>query len=233
MRNLAFIPARGGSKGVPGKNMRLLNGKPLIFYTFEWAKKSNIFSDIFVSTDCPITLEYSIKIGAKFTNLRSNNSNLDSQSASELILSHQNNKTIDLNNYDFIWYLQPTSPQREKNIGKHITSLINKNKNIDSLASFILVPKKYNPEWQFRINEKGYIFNDSLNLISNKKELSNTYIRDGRFYITKTSYFLKYKKLIGEKCFPILLDSKNNVNIDNIDDWNKAKKYINDIPINS
>ena len=65
MRHLAFIPARGGSKGVPGKNMRLIKGKPLLFFTYEWAKDLNIFNEIFVSTDCPITLEYAISLGAK------------------------------------------------------------------------------------------------------------------------------------------------------------------------
>ena len=85
MRNLAFIPARGGSKGVPGKNMRLLNGKPLLFYTFNWAKESDLFEEIYVSTDCPITLEYAIKLGAKHTSLRCISTKPDSQTASELI----------------------------------------------------------------------------------------------------------------------------------------------------
>ena len=193
MRNLAFIPARGGSKGVPGKNMRLINGKPLMFYTINWAKNVGIFDKIFISTDCPITLEYGLKLGVSYTDLRITDKNLDKQSAVDLIISHQQNKSIELNDYDFIWYLQPTSPIRHKDMAKTIIDLINKNKNFDSLLSFIEVPDEYNAEWQFKINN-GYVFKEEREIITRRQDLPKRYIRDGRFYVTKVSSFLKNKK---------------------------------------
>ena len=72
MKHLAFIPARGGSKGVPAKNMRLINGKPLLSYTCDWATDLDIFDNIFLSTDCPVTLEYGIQKGIANTILREN-----------------------------------------------------------------------------------------------------------------------------------------------------------------
>jgi CMP-N-acetylneuraminic acid synthetase len=224
MRHLAFIPARGGSKGVPGKNMRLLNGKPLLFYSFNWAKEIDIFDDIFISTDCPITLEYGISLGAKNTLLRNFSKALDKQTAIDLLISHHSNKSINLKDYDFIWYLQPTSPLRNQMMADLLISLIEKNKDLDSIVSFISVPKQYNAQWQFQINSEGYMHSNDFDLIPNRQTLPKRFVRDGRFYVTKTSYFLEARKLIGEKCIPIILDANLHVNIDTIEDWNKAKK---------
>ena len=223
MKHLAFIPARGGSKGVPGKNMRLINGKPLLSYTYDWALNLNIFDTIFISTDCPITLEYGIQKGAKNTYLRTSN-NFDNQSASELIMSHQFNKTLNIKDYNYIWYLQPTSPIRNKQMGEKIIDLISNKNDFESIVSFIEVPNEYNSNWQFKLNSEGFMKNENHNLISRRQDLPKSYIRDGRFYIIETSYFLDNKKFIGDKCIPLILDGKRHVNIDNIDDWEKAKK---------
>ena len=205
MKHLAFIPARGGSKGVPGKNMRLINGRPLLDYTYSWAKDLKIFDTIFISTDCPITLEYGIQKGSKNTYLRTNN-NLDNQSASDLIIGHHLNKTLNLNEYNYVWYLQPTSPIRNKIMGEKIFNLIKNKSDFDSIISFIEVPNEYNSEWQFKLNSDGFIENKSNNLISRRQDLPKRYIRDGRFYVIETSYFLNNKKLIGEKCIPVIIE---------------------------
>ena len=228
MKNLAFIPARGGSKGVPGKNMRLINGKPLLFYTFSWARDVGIFDEIFISTDCPITLEYGLKLGATSSKLRIIDNNLDKQSAVDLIISHQQNNSIELKNYDFLWYLQPTSPIRDLCMAKKTLDLINKNKDLDSLLSFIEVPDEYNSEWQFKLDTEGYVVKEDREIITRRQDLPKRYIRDGRFYITKVSSFLNNKKLIGDKCIPIILEANMHVNIDSIDDWYKAKKVCQD-----
>ena len=224
LRHIAFIPARGGSKGVPGKNMRLINGKPLLAFTLDWAKSINLFSDIFVSTDCPITLQYALEKGSMKSNLRPFSKEIDFQSADDLILQSQNFNNLDLNNYDYLWYLQPTSPCREFKMVNDILSKIKQFFYPNSLISVTSVPEKFNSEWQYSKDEKGFLYSKETNIISRRQDLKKKFIRDGRFYITKTSYIINKKKLIGTKFVPIILDNYKHVNVDTLDDWFKAKK---------
>ena len=224
MRNLAFIPARGGSKGVPGKNMRLINGKPFLSFTIDWAKAVNLFTDIFVSTDCPITLEYALENGAKNTKLRPYAENIDFQSADDLILQSQKSNNLDLNNYDYLWYLQPTSPCRKLKMADDILFKIKQFNFPNSLISVTSVPEKYNSEWQYSQDKEGLLYCKEKNIISRRQELKKKFIRDGRFYVTKTSHLINEKETYWEKFVPIILDNYQHVNVDTLEDWFEAEK---------
>ena len=224
LKHIAFIPARGGSKGVPGKNMRIINGKPLLSFTINWARSINLFADIFVSTDCPITLEYALANGAMNSNLRPFSAKMDLQSADDLIIKSQDSNNLDLNNYDYLWYLQPTSPCRKFEMVNNILLKIKNFSYPNSLISVTTVPKKYNSEWQYKKDEEGFLYSNEKNIISRRQDLKNKFIRDGRFYITKTSQIINEKKLIGNKFVPIILDNYQHVNVDTLDDWIEAEK---------
>tara|TARA_Y100000589_G_C27007817_1_gene569537 strand:- start:100 stop:801 length:702 start_codon:yes stop_codon:yes gene_type:complete len=224
LKHLAFIPARGGSKGVPGKNMRLINGKPLLSFTLDWASSINLFSDIFVSTDCPITLQYAIEKGSMKAKLRPYSEEIDFQSADELILQCQESNYLDLNNYDYLWYLQPTSPCRKFKMVDDILFKIKEFYYPNCLISVKSVPEKFNSAWQYSKDEEGFLYSEQKNNISRRQDLKKKFIRDGRFYITKTSHIINKKKLIGKKFVPIILDNYQHVNVDTLDDWFEAKK---------
>jgi len=85
MRTLAIIPARGGSKGVPGKNLKLINGFPLIYFTIKSALKADIFSDVIVSTDDPEIAEVSRKYGALVPFIRDSSLSHDTANAVDVI----------------------------------------------------------------------------------------------------------------------------------------------------
>ena len=152
---IALIPARGGSKGIPRKNLALLNGKPLICWTIEAAIKSDLVDDLYVTTDdkeiADISESYGAKIIARPTNLAEDNSPvIDAlQHAVGTLASWK----ID---FDQIILTQATSPLRSE---KHINEAIKlfRSKVCKSLVSVQKVPHIFNPDSTFKIKDNGII----------------------------------------------------------------------------
>lgn len=112
MKNLAIITARSGSKGLKNKNIKLLNGKPLIAYSIEAAQKSNLFTEIMVSTDSEEYAEIALKLGAKVPFLRSKTNSEDNSGSWDVVMEVLKNYLKAGQKYDTICLLQPTSPLR-------------------------------------------------------------------------------------------------------------------------
>ena len=136
MNVLGIIPARGGSKGVPQKNIKLLNSKPLIFYTIQAAKASNL-SDLIVSTDCPKIAEIAKSFSVKVPFLRPNELSTDHAKSIDVAI-HALNKMEEFESkkYDAVMLLQPTTPYRSAN---HINKALDIIKNKPDLNSVISV----------------------------------------------------------------------------------------------
>lgn len=228
---LALIPARAGSKGVPFKNFKKLNGKPLIHYTLESAVKSNYIDKVFVSTDSEDILNYSNKLfNLNLNSLRPKH--LSGDKATSLSVIIYSLKYLLKNNlsFDAVVLLQPTVPFRKNNFIDESIETFYKSKS-DSLISVIPVPEKYNPYWTFINKNKDYLKYavPQKKIISRRQNLPESYIRDGSVYITKSDVLMKFNSLYGEKIGFIINDEKFNINIDNMDDWKKAEKFIKDI----
>jgi CMP-N-acetylneuraminic acid synthetase len=230
MKILGIIPARGGSKGVPGKNIKLLAGKPLLEYTTEIAIKSKFLTKIVFSSDDDKIIELAKKTGVEVPFKRPSNLAEDASPTLPLIqhaLSYY--KSIG-EEFDAVCLLQVTSPFRtlellEKALQKFISS------NLDSLISVQKVPHEYNPHWTFELNNKGNlkIATGEKKIISRRQDLPESYHRDGSIYITKTSVILKYNSLFGASIGFIESPKEWHVNIDTFDDWDKAEKLITKI----
>jgi len=227
MRILAIIPARGGSKGVPGKNIKNLGGKPLLSYTAEVAFKSSYLSEIILSSDDEDIIEIGRKIGINIPFTRPKH------------LAKDNTPTIDVIIHALEWYqsqniffdavclLQVTSPLRTVSfVNQAIKKFINS--NCDSLVSVLEVPHEYNPHWTFEINEQGNlkIATGEDKIITRRQELPKAYHRDGSIYITKTNVLLEQKSLLGKTTAFIESDVNSYVNIDTLKDWEKAEQLI-------
>jgi CMP-N,N'-diacetyllegionaminic acid synthase len=227
MRILAIIPARGGSKGVPGKNIKLLNGKPLMAYTAEIALQSKQLTEVIVSTEDIQIMEVAKSLGIKVPFLR------------PLELTKDHTPTIDVVIHAVQWYekqnsyfdavclLQVTSPFRtlnflDKAIEKFILS------DCDSLVSVQRVPQEFNPHWAFEVNADGNlkIATGETEIIPRRQELPMAFHRDGSIYITKTEVLLKQKSLYGKSIAYIESDADFYVNIDTMEDWEKAEEMI-------
>lgn len=124
-RILAIIPARGGSKGLPGKNIRELCGKPLIAWSIEHAQKSKYVDEIFISTDSQEIADVAENYGAPCPELRPAELARDTAPSSEFIVYTLNKMKNENNPFDYFILLEPTSPLRDvEDVDKSIEMLI-------------------------------------------------------------------------------------------------------------
>jgi CMP-N,N'-diacetyllegionaminic acid synthase len=226
MKILGIIPARGGSKGIPKKNIKLLGKLPLIEYTINAAKDSEIISKIVVSTDddeIAIAAEIS---GLKPPFIRPKELAQDASTSLEVVLHAIQYFEAQGVFFDAVCLLQPTSPFREKGfIDKAINKFISS--NADCLISVLPLPHEFNPHWAFEEKENGLLFiaTGEEEIITRRQDLPKSYYRDGSVYITKTDC-IKKGSLYGKSISYIQSNSDFHVNIDTMEDWEKAEKIL-------
>lgn len=226
MRILAVIPARGGSKGVPGKNIKILGDKPLIAYSIESAKKSRLLSEIMVTTDDETIADVALQWGANIPFMRPKELAEDVTPTLAVIQHALEFYESRGDFFDAVCLLQPTSPFREDGfIDAAITKF--KESKADSLVSVLPVPHEYNPHWTFETDESGFlkIATGDEKLISRRQDLPKAYHRDGAVYIMKTD-IVKQDSLYGKQLTYIESNPENYVNIDTLQDWEKASLLI-------
>lgn len=217
---IAIIPARGGSKGLPGKNIRNLNGKPLIAYTIEAALESKNISRVILSTDDVKIAEVGRKYGAEVPFLRPDHLATDSAKAIDTYkytferLEKEENIKIS----EFV-ILQPTSPFRTSN---HIDEAIDlyKNKKADSVISFC--PEHHPIMWHKYITATGKIKSIFEGTIKNRQEEKPTYFPNGAIYIFKRE-LIEQELYYTDNSFAYIMDRKDSVDIDTIDDFEYAE----------
>lgn len=217
---IAIIPARGGSKGLPGKNIKLLNEKPLIAYTIEAAIKSKKVDRVIVSTDCDKIAKIALQYGAEIPFIRPDFLATDTASSIDVFkytcdrLEKQENISIK----NFI-VLQPTSPLRTS---KHIDEAITlfKDKKAESVISFC---KEVHPIfWHKFINDEGQ-FEDVFMVddVKNRQDTRATYYPNGAIYVFDKS-ILETGQYYTKKSYAYIMEREVSVDIDTLDDF----KYI-------
>lgn len=226
MKILAIIPARFGSKGVPGKNSKPLGDKPLIAYSIEQALASKAFAKIIVSTDDEIIAKIAIQFGAEVPFMRP--SALANDTASSIAVVQHAVNFLESNNefFDAICLLQPTSPFREKGFIEKAISTFSA-ANLDALVSVLPVPHEYNPHWVFEADTKGMlqIATGENKIIKRRQDLPKAFFRDGAIYLTKIEA-IKKGSFYGEKLGYIESNPVLYVNIDTVEDWIKAEQKL-------
>lgn len=229
MKILAVIPARGGSKGIPKKNIKLLGNKPLLQFTAEKALASKLLTQVILSTDSDEIAQVGKAIGLEVPFLRPQNLALDTTPTIEVLqhaLAFYENQGVF---FDAICILQPTTPFRDEGeIDKAIEKF--KATNVDTLISVLEVPHQFNPHWAFEVDnqENLKIATGETKIISRRQELPKSYYRDGSIYLIKTNLIkegLLFKNAIGY----IESNAKNNVNLDTMEDWLLAEEIVKKI----
>ena len=226
MKILAVIPARGGSKGIPKKNIKLLGNKPLLQFTAEKALASKFLTQVILSTDSDEIAQVGKTIGLEVPFIRPQNLALDTTPTIE-VLQHALKFYEDQEVFfDAICILQPTTPFREEGV---IDKAIEKFKttNVDTLISVLEVPHQFNPHWTFEVDNQEHlkIATGDTQIIPRRQELPKTYYRDGSIYIIKTN-LIKEGVLFKNSIGYIESNPKNNVNLDTMEDWILAEKII-------
>ncbi|MDZ5471967.1 acylneuraminate cytidylyltransferase family protein [Bacillus sp. 31A1R] len=211
---LAVIPARGGSKGVPKKNIKLLNSKPLIAWTIEEARRSQYIDKLIVSSDDDEIIRISEEWGAEAPFKRPLELAQDKTPGMSPVL-HAIEK---LPGYDYIVLLQPTSPLRLcQDIDGAIELL--ELSGVDSCVS--VTETSIPPQWLYSIDKEGFmesIFN-SIDFPFQRQAGQAFYELNGAVYVATMKSILTYKKFLQEKTIPFVMPKNRSVDIDNLEDF--------------
>ena len=218
---LAIIPARAGSKGLKNKNIKLLNGKPLIAYTIMEAKKSKLISNIVVSTDSNEIASISKQYGAEVPFIRPKEFSYDNSLTYDVVKHCVDFLNAKQDIYDIILLLQPTTPFRPfSSIDRSIEILLN-DKSFDSVVSVVDVDGNH-PN-RIKVIKEGKLLNyvnQGFEDMRPRKELPKVYIRSGAIYAIRAQNFISEKSLVSKKCAPLIMNYEETINIDNINDFN-------------
>jgi len=220
---LAIIPARGGSKGLPGKNVRELCGRPLIGYAIEEAIKSKFIDRVLVSTDSEEIARIAKLEGAEVPELRPTKLASDNALAIDTYLytcEYLNSKEK-RNIEDFI-VLQPTSPLRSADDIDNSISLYHKN-SADSVIS--VVENDHPIQWNKVITTDGKLENfvkDSENNL-NRQAYEKQYVPNGAIYIFNYKYLKQTRSYYSTNTFPYIMSKENSIDIDNLFDFELAE----------
>lgn len=227
MKILGLIPARGGSKGVPQKNSKILGNQPMIAYSIISAQEATLLNEIVVSTNDETIYSIAQNLGVKPPFLRPENLALDNSTTLSVVQHTITFFEKQGQFFDAVCLLQPTNPFRElgfidRAIDKFISS------KADSLVSVLPIPHQYNPHWAFEENVDGLlqIATGEEKIITRRQDLPNAFFRDGSIYITKTEV-IKNGSLYGKNITFIESNPDYHVNIDTIADWDMAEKLCN------
>lgn len=227
MKVLGIIPARGGSKGVPRKNIRLLAGKPLLAYTAETALKSQRLARVILSTEDNEIADVAKQYGIDVPFMRP--AELAEDTTPTLsVIQHALSKLSELGEeYDAVCLLQPTNPLRRAEDIDNCIELL-ESTGADSVVSVLPVPAEFNPAWVYVGNSNGFIklLNGEEEPIPRRQDLPAAFHRDGTVYVTRTSVILDRGSLYGSKIHAYKVDPRFSMNIDTEEDWNTAESRI-------
>lgn len=219
---LAVIPARGGSKGVPGKNIKELAGKPLIGYTIEAAIASNIFEKVIVSTDSTEIAEIAAGFGAEVPFLRPHEISGDLTSSDDVILHALSFYEQQGIRFDEVCKLQPTSPLRS---GRHLQEAYQLfcEKNADFVVS--VCECEHSPLWSGVIGEDlrldNFISEEAKRAC--RQDLPTYYRLNGAIYMGKTNRFYENKSFLGKNSVAYIMSQEESVDIDSELDFKLAE----------
>lgn len=225
MKNIALIPARGGSKGIPGKNIKLINGKPLIAWSIEQALSADCIDSVYVSTDCQKIKSVAEEYGAKVPFMRPEAISGDTSSTETAVMhfiewAEQN--SVEICN---LFLMQATSPFRyEGQLDKAMKQFVS-----ESADSMLSVTKTHRFIW--RNLHQPYASYDVFNRPRRQdiKSDDEIYFENGSFYISTLETYKKYKNRLGGKISMFEMTPEESFEIDDLLDFSLTefvmKKY--------
>ena len=220
---LAIIPARGGSKGIPQKNIVDLAGKPLIQWTIEAAKNSKYIDRLIVSSDDKEIINVAVKSGAEAPFVRPEELAKDETSGIEPVLH-----AIEFINdhYDYIIVLQPTSPLR---LSLHINEALEQFVKSNSESCVSVTKTDKSPYWMYHIVQNGWMqpVLNTNRFFSRRQDIPPTYTLNGAIYIATTSFLISERKFISSNTRAYIMDKQYSIDIDDYLDLEVAAALIN------
>ena len=223
---LAIVPARGGSKGVPRKNVLPLAGQSLLKYVSDAARSAVRLDRTILSTDDEEIAAEGRKAGLEVPFMR------------PAALAQDDTPMIDVIRHaiawadgqgqtpEFIVLLQPTSPlRRARHIDDVVSLLVTS--GADSVVTVVEVPKHLSPDYVLRID--GGVLRPFLAegaRISRRQDVRPAYFRDGTVYAFRRDTLDRFGNIYGERCVPLLLEASESLSIDSPEDWAAAERIL-------
>lgn len=215
MTTIALIPARGGSKGIPRKNIKLFNEKPLIYWSIKAAFQSDFIDRVIVSTEDQEIAEIAKSFSAEVPFLRPKELAMDESLGIDPVI----HALEELPNVDDLLLLQPTSPLR---MASHINEIFNlRNKfSSDSAVSISLSRKPF----IYKLNEKSQVkpFSKKVKPLPRQK-LKDLYNLNGALYLSKRESILRHKSFISNSTIGYIMAEEFSIDIDTQLDWEFAE----------
>ncbi len=218
---LAVVTARGGSKGLPGKNIKNINGKPLIAWTMEQIKSSELIDSVVVSTDSREIADVCERCGVRVPELRPADLATDEASSMDVIDYVIKNEEGKGRVYDYILLLEPTSPLRKKGDLDNMIRLAGDHADKDGVISVGKVQLEH-PMIVKKISGNGTIipYIDELKDVYQRQQHDEALFPYGVGYLIKNSVFKKEHKIYTSNIIPYYIERWQNYEIDDIYDLN-------------
>lgn len=222
---LAIVPARGGSKGIPNKNIIPVGGKPLICWTIEAGLQSKYVNKTIVSSDDDKILNVSKSHGAAV--LKRPDAIAEDTTPTEPVITHVIETLAEHGeHYDYIVLLQPTSPLRNsEDIDNAIAMLLNS----EAGALISVVEPEHTPYKAFKLSTDGYLeslFDETFHFLR-RQDLPPTFLPNGAIYVIDTDTFLSTKTLLAEKTLAFEMSSQASIDIDTMSDVKLVEEHLN------
>lgn len=232
LKLLGVITARGGSKGIPGKNLKLLAGRPLIAYTIDAARRAGVLDRLILSTDDPAIAECARAEGCEAPFLRP--ADLAGDETPHLpVMQHAVGWLAEHDHYsaDSVMILQPTSPLRRPQDVRDAAALL-ASSDVDSVLSVSPVPAHMHPMRMLRVDEQGravlYCTGGAIRTrINRRQDMPPAWVMNGAIYVFRTHVLFDAEpSLYGNSTMAIRMPDPFGISIDTPEDWHEAERTI-------
>jgi CMP-N,N'-diacetyllegionaminic acid synthase len=229
MKILALVPARGGSKRLPRKNIRQLGGKPLIAWSIQVASELPAIADILVSTDDPEIAEHARRAGASVPWLRPAELATDTASSVDVAIHALDDYEREHGQVDGLLLLQPTSPFRSRARMQAGISLFADRPECSVVG---VSPASLHPLWCFRLeNGKLQPFVEGGGLHLRSQDLPPAYSVNGAFYLVPAGILRNSRSFYAPETLPLIMENPAEfIDIDTEQDWQSAEKFLATLP---
>lgn len=222
LRILGLIPARGGSKGIPDKNLRPLAGQTLLQRTADTARASGVLTRLILSTDDPRIAELGQSLGIEVPFMRPAELAQDTSGMLE-VMRH----AVQFLEPDFnaVMLLQPTSPLRTPEILQQAVALLDD--TTESVCTVFALPLTHCPHYVMKITEAGHLDNflPEGKHIRRRQDATPAYVRDGTLFLTRTECLMT-KGIYGDVCRPLIVPEHTSLSLDTPEDWARAEARL-------
>jgi CMP-N-acetylneuraminic acid synthetase len=229
---LGVVTARGGSKGIPGKNLKPLAGKPLLAYTIEAAQQSGVFDRLIVSTEDEAIAVCARSLGCDVPFMRPPALAQDDTIHLD-VMAHAVAWMRDRANYtpDLVMILQPTSPLRSADDIRRAVDLL-ASTGADSVVSVSEVPAHYNPMRTLRLDDRGlaalFVSGEPVRRrVNRRQDMPAAWTMNGAIYLFRASVlFAPEPSLYGDRTAAYVMPADRGISIDDLEDWASAERAL-------